>query len=111
MTVLGKGDTVTVTGRRWFDRRYGNTYFTAQIWVNGDHVATLPFQYGYGDQYLGEAAAELRRLGYIPEETGRYPNGMAMPLWRVAETLGFRLVADVADVQRKRDLHHEEAAS
>jgi len=33
----------------------GNTYFAAKVYVNDELAHVLPFQYGYGEQYLHEA--------------------------------------------------------
>jgi hypothetical protein len=49
--------------REWFDKVNGNTYFSARIWVDGGQVAILPFQYGYGDQFIYEAQKKLLELG------------------------------------------------
>jgi hypothetical protein len=54
--------------REWFDKVNGNSYFSARIWINGGQVAILPFQYGYGDQFIYEAQRKLIELGYIPKE-------------------------------------------
>lgn len=72
-----------VEARLWFDKQNGNSYFSARVWVDGHIVSVLPFQYGYGTQYLYEANEELIRLGYIDQEyTGR-------PLWiSTREALG-----------------------
>ena len=72
-----------VEARLWLDRVNGNSYFSARVWVDGHIVSVLPFQYGYGNQYLYEANEELIRLGYIsPEFSGR-------PLWvSTREALG-----------------------
>lgn len=66
---------VFVEARLWLDKSSGNSYFTARIWVDGDIISVLPFQYGYGNQYLYEANEELVRLGYLADDfKGR-------PLW------------------------------
>ena len=75
MTTNKINRSVFVEARLWFDKTGGNSYFTARVWVDGHIISVLPFQYGYGNQYLYEANEELIRLGYIPEEyKGR-------PLW------------------------------
>lgn len=43
--------TIEVVAKEWFDKTYGNSYFSANIYVNDKLVKTLPFQYGYGDHY------------------------------------------------------------
>jgi hypothetical protein len=93
---------VFIEARLWFDKSGGNTYFTARVWVDGHIVSTLPFQYGYGNQYLYEANEELVRLGYIGEEfTGK-------PLWvSTREALGVDLYYSEAYVL-KRELFKRE---
>jgi len=69
--------------REWFDKVNGNTYFSARIWVDGGQVAILPFQYGYGDQFIYEAQKKLLELGYLPQV------GKHRGLWSIAEDQGF----------------------
>ncbi len=57
-----------VHGKTWYDKTYGNSYFSARIFVDGVEVARLPFQYGYGDQYIHEAQRALQRLGILAPE-------------------------------------------
>jgi hypothetical protein len=49
-----------IEGREWFDKVNGNSYFTARIWVDGGQVAILPFQYGYGEQYIFTAFQTIK---------------------------------------------------
>lgn len=72
-----------VEGREWFDKVNGNSYFSARLWVDGGQVAILPFQYGYGDQFLYEAQKKLLELGYLPQE------GKNAGLWTIAQNSGF----------------------
>ena len=74
---------VFVEGREWFDKVNGNSYFSARIWVNGGQVAILPFQYGYGDQFIYEAQKKLTELGYVPKEKENES------LWSIGRALGF----------------------
>ena len=69
--------------REWFDKINGNSYFSARLWVDGGQVAILPFQYGYGDQFIYEAQKKLLELGYLPQE------GKNRGLWSIAEAQGF----------------------
>ena len=87
---------IHIEGRRWFQKSGGNTYHSVRIFVNGERVAFLPFQYGYGDQFLQTAWAWLESNGYIPEGT---PYGGTLYL---RETLGASY--SVSDVNRKKDL-------
>ena len=55
--------TIDVTAMEWFDKANGNSYFSGRVVVDygtpDEKVVYLPFQYGYGDHYLTEAASAL----------------------------------------------------
>jgi len=55
-----------IEGRRWFQRTYGNTYHSVKIWIDGEQVANLPYQYGYGDSFLQTALDWLKANGKVP---------------------------------------------
>lgn len=93
---------ITVIGRRWFDRTYGNTYFSVRCYADGELVAEQPYEYGYGDQWEQRACELLAETGHINPE--RYPHGGIERLRMVCERQGINLVRDVSDVSRKRDL-------
>lgn len=59
---------VFVHGKTWFDKVNGNSYFSARVYINNQEVARLPFQYGYGDQYLYETVRVLKEKGMIGED-------------------------------------------
>ena len=59
---------ITIIGRRWFDKINGNTYFSANIYVNNEHVKYIPESYGYGDYYQQAAFEWLHKNGYIKED-------------------------------------------
>jgi len=94
---LKKGDVVEVVGRRWFDRVNGNTYHTAEIFVNDKFVAKSRMTYGYDEQYV-QTAKELLLENY------NLPKGMkeTSPLWQLRE-YGVTLTKSVSD-GLKRDL-------
>lgn len=46
---------ITIIGRRWFDRKYGNTYHSVSVWVDGEFIGKNPYEYGYGDHYIQSA--------------------------------------------------------
>lgn len=94
---------LTVIGRRWFQRTYGNTYNTAQVIVDGETVVKTPRQYGYGDHYLDLAADALEDLGLMPNRE-RYSHGGAESLWRWAERNGIKFTSSAIDVPREKDL-------
>lgn len=87
---------IQVIGRRWFQRTYGNTYNTVEIKVDGNQVAYLPFEYGYGEYYMQRAEEWLIKNGYVEDGT----NHLRYRL----EDLGVNLDYFSIDVDRKRDL-------
>lgn len=88
---------IQIFGRRWFNRGPGNTYYSAQILINGKLVHRIPFAYGYGDQFLYDSFDWLEKHGYVDKTQNEPP-------WVTAERMGFNLIYDVSDVKRKRDL-------
>lgn len=96
--LLKPGDTVDVTGRRWFNRTCGNTYHAVTIYINGKHAVDTGVRYGFGDQWQYTAKAWLEDNNYVVSD---HP---ADSLWRVSERMGFKLNLNVVDVKRKRDL-------
>lgn len=82
-----------IEGRRWFQRTYGNTYNTVRIFKDGQQVAFLPQEYGYGDHFLQRAVDWLRRNGYPSAEYGtQYLREVLCGTY------------SVIDVQRQKDL-------
>ena len=68
---------IFIEAREWFDKTYGNSYFSARISVNGEVVAYLPFQYGYESQYEYAAVKWLLENNYITERVS--------PLWSLKQ--------------------------
>lgn len=94
---------ITVIGRRWFQRGPGNTYHTAEILVDGVTVHKTPKEYGYGSCYEQTAAEWLESNGYITRK--HYAHGGAEPLWQVIrERMGLNWQSTAIDVSRERDL-------
>jgi hypothetical protein len=61
------GENIELHGRKWFDKVNGNTYFSARIvipTVNGIRWFSVPYQYGYGDHWVHECRAVLKRVGF-----------------------------------------------
>ena len=99
-----------IEAREWTDKTYGNSYFSARIWVDGGQVAILPFQYGYGDQFLYEAQKKLLELGYLPQE------GKSNALWTIAQNNGFdfynsKTNTKKADMFKKYEHYTEKAVA
>lgn len=90
---MQKTKNITVIGRRWFQRLYGNTYHTVTVITDKDTLQS-PQTYGYGDHYLQTACEMLDKAGY----------DIQWPLWKACQDKKIRLVTDVTDVNRQKDL-------
>lgn len=89
---------IHIAGKRWFDRVNGNTYHTAEIFVDGVLVHTTEREYGYGYQFETTAIHWLQSVGYpCPDLSRELPR-------KWAERTGCTYAASVADVSRKKDL-------
>ena len=95
---------ISIVGRRWFQKTYGNTYHTAQIAVSyagtTRHIHTAR-EYGYGDSYMQTAQEVLAKLiaeNEIPVPAPTYP----LTIW--ARENGIDLHYQAIDVARQKDL-------
>lgn len=52
---------LTVIGKEWFDRTYGNSYVSVRVYDGTALLFALPLTYGYGSYYLQYATEELCR--------------------------------------------------
>lgn len=86
----------TIIGRRWFDRRYGNTYHSVVVYKDSDLVGSVDFAYGYGDQYKQTAFKILVDKGFYKED--EYVK------FSFSKTTGDGNLFNVSDVARKKDL-------
>ena len=99
---------IHVSGRRWWQRSYGNTYCSAIAYANysdgTSEQVNIPRQYGYGDFYVQAAADALQKAGHLP---GRKPspNGGHEPLWTYCNDRGISFTYEACDVPREKDLH------
>jgi hypothetical protein len=63
--------TIDINAREWFDKINGNSYFSGDITLNygakTQKDIKMPFQYGYGEQYIQESYSRLIKDGYILE--------------------------------------------
>lgn len=59
--------TIDIQAKQWHDKVNGNSYFSGKVIVNygmkNEKTFPMPFQYGYGEAYIQEAAAKLRDVG------------------------------------------------
>lgn len=98
-----KGDSITIIGRRWFDKINGNTYFSAVGLINGKEVVHIPYEYGYGNHYEDRIFQELEKAGYCPD-VEHYNNGGSERLWQYCTRKGIAKYVTHSDVSRKKDL-------
>ena len=68
--------TIDLKAKQWFDKVNGNSYFSAQATINfgmaDEKTVYIPFQYGYGDTYMTEAAHQLQTDGILPNDETVY---------------------------------------
>jgi len=63
---------IIVTGRKWFDKVNGNTYFSCYVQVptaSGFKSFNIPMQYGYGEQWQFEAVKVLKTMGFFADDS------------------------------------------
>ena len=98
---MKKIKTIDIVAKEWFDRIYGNSYFSAYITVNyglkSEANFYLPFQYGYGEQYKTECRDVLVKHGYLSKI-------LAAPLWKHCKLHGIDLRARKIENCKKSDL-------
>lgn len=99
-----KPRSITIIGKRWFDKIYGNTYFSSTGYIDGEEVVHIPFEYGYDEQYLYRTWEEMIEKGFIYPMPEKYKSGPYQPAWQWCQDNGVKLVYNVSDVSRKRDL-------
>ena len=89
---------IVIIGKRWFQKTYGNTYYSSVAIIDGEEKARIDFAYGYGNQYEWDMVAKLRACGALVGIADREP------LWQYCERNGITLQSIVSDVRRKKDL-------
>lgn len=87
---------IEIQARRWFQKSYGNTYFSGEIYVNDKIAGKVDFCYGYGDQCLDHLFKVAQEAGKIPLTNDH--------LWQYCIDNNIKLVKSVIDVNRKKDL-------
>jgi len=95
--------TLVIIGRRWFDAKNGNTYFSAVGLIDGEEKANINYEYGYGDHYEDCIYRKLEDAGHLPG-VEHYENGGREALWNYCERNNIKRYVTVSDVKRKKDL-------
>lgn len=97
-----------LTGKRWFDRKNGNTYFSALAVLDDVEVAAIACEYGYDEQWLYEICDKLDQSGVIPVKREVFKNGSKEVPWqwlqRIEKETGVVIFRNCIDVKRKKDL-------
>jgi len=96
MKQLQKNDTITIIGRRWFEKTNGNTYHSVDVFINGKLLDFEKFAYGYDSAYEQSGRKILEKYYTLPIDDNQ-------ALWHLKEK-GYNLVSSVSDVARKKDL-------
>ena len=56
---------IIITAREWFDKKNGNSYFSANIELE-NATLFIPFSYGYNEAYLYASIEKLQDNNIIP---------------------------------------------
>lgn len=100
---LSDVECVHITARRWFQRSYGNTYFSlvVDVEIAGKlvEVVNVPFEYGYGDHYDTVALEQFKSAVNLDKELADY-----CYLSRALKESGITVYNHCSDVERKKDL-------
>jgi hypothetical protein len=62
---------INLNFKEWFDKKNGNSYFCGTIKIDNNKTFLIPFQYGYGTQYLQECKNVLTEFNVISLEYGK----------------------------------------
>lgn len=87
---------ITVIGKRWFDKVNGNTYCSSRVYFDGVEVLRVPWEYGYGSYYMQKATEVLRDKKMLTLKKGE-------SLWMFCERKKIALNDQVFD-GLKRDM-------
>jgi hypothetical protein len=88
---------ITIIGRKWFNKSAGNTYCSSDILINGKHEQYQPIEYGYGSYYEQSAWSWLKKALKVSEEDRR-------SIWQFCEDNKIVRYSCACDVQKERDL-------
>ena len=91
---------IEIYGKRWFQPSYGNTYHSVRVWLNGEEMVNVPFEYGYDAGYIQTAIEQLKLKGYLTDLEGVGEGSLSI----YCRDRGIKLIRSVDDVKRKKDL-------
>lgn len=88
--------TIIVTIKTWFQKSYGNTYYSAKVRQGDDIILSIPFAYGCEGHATQEVIKALKTAGHLPKV------GPVADVWQM-ERQGALFVRHI-EVSRKKDL-------
>lgn len=94
---------ITIIGKRWFDKVNGNTYFSAVGLIDGIQKVLITYNYGYGNQFESEVFEMLEKHNFI-KDVEHYSNGNSETLWNYCNRKKINKAVYCIDVARKKDL-------
>lgn len=100
---MKKITSITIIGRRWFDKINGNTYHSSEIFLNNEFYKKIDFHYGYEDHYI-QSAYELLIEDNILKDVKKYENGSKEAFWVYCDRNNIKIINSVTDIKCKKDL-------
>lgn len=103
---------IVIVGRRWFDKKYGNTYFTTQAFIDGElwDNPNEGVDYGYGNHYAYHTMMMLEEKGderfIIPKRERSKHTNLPEGFHAYSQRTGIKVTFTASDVARKKDLTH-----
>lgn len=88
---------IEVQARRWFQKSFGNTYFSGELYINEELICSVNFEYGYDEQCI-------HNLTKLAQKKGALPSDPKLILWRFCSDNNIELLTNIVDVKRKKDL-------
>ena len=106
VTILPKTEiqSVVIVCRKWFRSKDGNTYYSAEVVVDGVQLHFIEFAYGYDDTYEHRAWKWIDDNVPLLHKRQLSDGGHVEDPWRYCKRVGVAYHPTVAWVGRKKDL-------
>jgi hypothetical protein len=95
---MRKPKVIHISGRRWFNRAKGHSYYSVTVWTDDGLAGQTNCAHGYDGQYRESAKEILINKGYLKGIDAH------TSLWRYCCAHKIRFVDECVDVQRRKDL-------
>lgn len=93
---------LTIIGKKWTQKLYGNTYFSSEILINGELVHKIKCQYGYGKDFEWVSWAWV--VNKYNLNVTRYSNGSLESVSSWCRKNNVTYSCHESTVMRKKDL-------